>query len=336
MNENVEKIKQRSAARNAKAGKGAALKAVLTVIFTLAAAGGLSVWLIGVKQSIIDSNAAAVNAAVTEPAKDIPETEEFPIITAAPVQTEPPEESAEPQTETETETQMPSREFNGTSAYIAMNLVLQEPELPTGCEITSLTMLLNFYGYDVDKLTMADDYLPKRAPMFSEKGEESYGENFNSFFLGDPRSNQAFGCFAPAITAAAESYLTANGGKHTVLNISGCTPETLYEYVASGTPVVCWGTNGLIKPELYRSWKDKDTGEQLDWYLHEHCFVLTGFDKEKGRVTLNDPIKGIKEFNMERFEQRFIEMGSNAVILLDMNNDLEEFTTTAPEVTEQP
>lgn len=32
---------------------------------------------------------------------------------------------------------------------------LQTPELPTGCEITALTMVLNYYGFSVDKTTMA-------------------------------------------------------------------------------------------------------------------------------------------------------------------------------------
>lgn len=321
---------QRSAAKQ-KPVRGAAV-AVLTVFLSVAAVGGLSVWLIGVKQSIIEEQTVAVDAPAAE---DEAYTEEFPIITAElPKQTEAVQPTAE-ETQTQTAEIAESIGFDGNSAYIAMELILQEPELPTGCEITALTMLLNYYGYEVDKLTMADEYLPKKAPMFIDKGEESYGENFNNFFLGDPRSNQAFGCFAPALTAAAENYLTANGGRHTALNISGCTAHTLYEYVARGIPVVCWGTNGLIKPELYRSWKDIDTGEQLDWYLHEHCFVLTGFDTERGKVTLNDPVKGIKEFNMERFEQRFNEMGCNALILLEMDNDLVELTAAVPADTVQ-
>ena len=42
-------------------------------------------------------------------------------------------------------------------------LILQMPELPTGCEITALTMMLNYYGYTVDKTVMASDYLPVRS-----------------------------------------------------------------------------------------------------------------------------------------------------------------------------
>lgn len=34
------------------------------------------------------------------------------------------------------------------------------PELPTGCEITALTMALNYYGFAADKTVMAAEYLP--------------------------------------------------------------------------------------------------------------------------------------------------------------------------------
>ena len=39
--------------------------------------------------------------------------------------------------------------------------IIQYPDLPTGCETTSLTMVLNYLGYPVDKLDLADHYLDK-------------------------------------------------------------------------------------------------------------------------------------------------------------------------------
>lgn len=42
--------------------------------------------------------------------------------------------------------------------------IMQMPELPTGCEITALTMVLNYYGFDVDKVTLATEYLPTMPP----------------------------------------------------------------------------------------------------------------------------------------------------------------------------
>ena len=39
--------------------------------------------------------------------------------------------------------------------------ILQNPELPNGCEITSLCMLLRYLGFDADKCILADRYLPR-------------------------------------------------------------------------------------------------------------------------------------------------------------------------------
>jgi hypothetical protein len=47
-------------------------------------------------------------------------------------------------------------------SYIPVSTLLQEPELPNGCEIVSLTAILNYYGYNVSKVIMADQHLPKQ------------------------------------------------------------------------------------------------------------------------------------------------------------------------------
>jgi len=64
----------------------------------------------------------------------------------------------------------------GTSAYINVESILQNPELPTEREVTSLTMLLNHIGFDVDKLPLSDGYL--------SKGE--YRKSYFNKVLGKP------------------------------------------------------------------------------------------------------------------------------------------------------
>ena len=90
--------------------------------------------------------------------------------------------------------------------------VLQNPELPTGCEITALTTVLNYLGYNVDKLTMADYYLDK-----GKMGEVSPYKAF----VGNPRDEDSCGAFAPVLVNSATKYLKSQRSYMNVYNITG-------------------------------------------------------------------------------------------------------------------
>jgi uncharacterized protein YvpB len=204
-----------------------------------------------------------------------------------------------------------------------MENILQLPELPTGCEITALTTLLRFYGYDADKVTMAKDYLPVSWGNYQVIDGEIYKDSFFEYFIGDP-AGSGYGCFSPAIMKAADKFLAENtpvdGKTYEAVNISGCTPDDLYDLLIEGTPVMCWATDGMIEPEYYESWFDNETGAKLDWYLNEHAFVLVGFNMDAGIITLNDPMKGIIDYNKARFELRFNQMYSQAIYIREVNS----------------
>lgn len=224
------------------------------------------------------------------------------------------------------------KDYDSNSVYLDMENILQNPELPVGCEITALTILLRHYGFDAQKTDLAKNYLPVSWGNARYEDGKTYKDSFYDYFIGDPFS-RGYGCFSPAIEKAANKYIAAHGGGYRVKNISGCHPDTLYEYLIAGTPVLCWATDGMIEPEYYETWYDNDTGEQLDWYLNEHCFVLAGFNISASTVTLNDPMKGIIDYNIDKFEVRFKQMHSQALVLIPENAP--EAETTAA-VTEAP
>ena len=92
------------------------------------------------------------------------------------------------------------------------HIVLQNPELPTGCEITSMTMVLNYYGMEVDKMTMAIEYLPKtEAEFYFDKEGNLYGADMEQYFLGNPAEEEGYICGAGAIQRAADRYLRESG-----------------------------------------------------------------------------------------------------------------------------
>lgn len=207
------------------------------------------------------------------------------------------------------------KEYDSNSVYIDMENVLQLPELPVGCEITALTILLRHCGFDADKTDLAKNYLPVSWGNARSEDGKTYKDSFFDYFIGDPFS-RGYGCFSNAIEKAANSYIADHGGGFTVKNISGSHPDVLYDYLAADVPVLCWATDGMIEPEFYETWYDNATGEQLDWYLNEHCFVLAGFNMSADLVTLNDPMKGIIDYNINRFETRYDQMHRQAIVII--------------------
>lgn len=269
-------------------------------------------------------------ASVTEVLPE--ETADYP---EAPEETAAPDEPDETSVTTASRTIITSRQrkdYDSNSVYIDMENILQNPELPVGCEITALTILLRHYGFDAEKTDMAKNYLPTSWGNARTVDGKLYKDSFFDYFIGDPFS-RGYGCFSPAIEKAANKYISSHGGGYTVKNISGCHPDTLYEYLIAGTPVLCWATDGMIEPEYYETWYDNATGEKLDWYLNEHCFVLAGFNIANSTVTLNDPMKGIIDYNIDKFEIRFKQMYSQAIVIIP--DSAETVTETAAAVTEE-
>ncbi len=213
-------------------------------------------------------------------------------------------------TETESETKDPLEIILSgdvpSSHNINIEAVLQNPELPTGCEITSLTTVLNYWGYDVDKCDLADNYLHK----------ESGGGEYTMYeaFLGTPYDSNAFGCYAPVIKDAAEKYMARQPEKMQAADISGNSIEKVYACVAQGYPVVIWSTMNLNEPSWTTYWTNED-GTKFEFPSYEHCMVINGYNKNDNTVEVCDPMEGNTTYEMDRFEEIYKEMGSQAVLL---------------------
>ena len=131
----------------------------------------------------------------------------------------------------QTELTVPTEPAVLTASQVELDAqpVLQNPELPTGCEVTTLTAALNYLGYPVDKLTMADQYLTRAEP---------YQATFGEAFIGSPHDANAWGCYAPVIVETAQKYLDEQGNGEVAQNLTGCSLKTLLWEVANGNPVI--------------------------------------------------------------------------------------------------
>ena len=244
--------------------------------------------------------------------------------TTAAVQTQAPAENvpAAPNTETQYEdppappeiSEEPASPGISTAKQISVNNISQFPELPTGCETTALTMLLNFYGVSADKVEIARNYLPK-LDFYWQDGV-MYGADYRNTFAGDPEDENSYGCYAPCIVTAANSCLAAYGSGYRANDISGQELDTLFEnYIDNDIPVLIWITSGgLHEPEWTTTWTTP-SGEQVQWHSWEHCVVLTGYDYDSSIVYVSDPMEGNTYYNMELLKLRYDQFGRQCVCI---------------------
>lgn len=232
---------------------------------------------------------------------------------------------AEPESETQSETVAVGLESTLLSEKVYRNstgtrltdfeIMEQYPELPTGCEITAMTMVLNYYGYNVDKVTMALDYMPKiQAEFYRGEDGRLMGPDLENFFVGDPTEETGYICGTGAIVTAANAYLTDVGSDMTAVAMKNAQPEELYDLIDQGTPVVIWCTINMEDRAETDSWYRED-GTYMEWSTNDYGAVLIGYDEDT--VTVADPIYSRITVSRVQFEKIFAERGGQCVILTE-------------------
>lgn len=192
-------------------------------------------------------------------------------------------------------------------------VVFQMPELPTGCEITAMTMVLNYYGFGVDKTVMAAEYLPTVSANLYYGGDgRLYGSDLRSYFVGDPFTQAGYICGTGAILTAANNYLNEVGSTMRAADKSGASPSELYELVSQDTPVVVWVTIGMEDRRATQGWYT-ESGDYVEWSTNDHGAVLVGYSEDT--VTIADPISGMTEYSRTQFESVYASRGFQSVIL---------------------
>ena len=195
------------------------------------------------------------------------------------------------------------------------DIIEQYPELPTGCEITAMTMVLNYYGYQVNKVTMALDYMPKvQAEFYRSEDGRLMGPDLENFFVGDPTEETGYICGTGAIVTAANAYLTDVGSDMTAVAMKNAQPEELYDLIDQGTPVVIWCTINMEDRAETDGWYRED-GTYMEWSTNDHGAVLIGYDEDT--VTVADPIYSRITVSRAQFEKIFAERGGQCVILTE-------------------
>jgi uncharacterized protein YvpB len=114
-----------------------------------------------------------------------------------------------------------SHKLNISSVRLNVPLVGQLPELPTGCEITSVTMMLQHRGAKVDKVALANE-MPRHS------SDPNYG------YVGNPFTTRGWTVYPPALMKLVGKY--AGNAQ----NLTGVSNLKLESELANNKPVMVW------------------------------------------------------------------------------------------------
>ncbi|WP_257350897.1 C39 family peptidase [Pseudalkalibacillus decolorationis] len=188
-------------------------------------------------------------------------------------------------------------------------LISQQPELARGCEVTSLAMMLQYAGVNVDKMTLAEQVKKDPTP-YSEKDGNVYFGNPNTGFVGNMYtfSEEGYGVYHGPIAQLAEQYLP-----NRVVDFTGSSFETIYQYLDEGKPV--WVINNtwfdIVPSEYWQTWQTP--AGPIEVTMKEHSVLVTGYDDEY--IYFNDPLANMKnrKISKEKFKRGWEQMGSQAI-----------------------
>ncbi|MFC4321204.1 C39 family peptidase [Litchfieldia salsa] len=108
---------------------------------------------------------------------------------------------------------------NVANVQLNVPIISQLPELPTGCEITAITMMLRYKGLNVDKVALARE-MPKHLE------DPSIG------YVGDPFTTEGWTIYPSALVELVRKY----SGQAT--NLTNTTKELLEEQLLNNKPIV--------------------------------------------------------------------------------------------------
>ena len=185
--------------------------------------------------------------------------------------------------------------INNTSTLI-MNVpvVRQMPQLPNGCEVTSLTMALNYKGVKIDKITAAKK-MPYTNTLDANKG-----------FIGSPFNRTGNTINPVALQKLAKAYRSRSA------DLTGAGIAAIEKEVRAGNPVLVWYTIGYIEPVNHYLYQ---YGHRY-WFPEPlHCIVVTG--ASTNYFYINDPLNGNKNYPIKkaRFNLIYTEMGKRALVV---------------------
>ena len=190
----------------------------------------------------------------------------------------------------------------------------QLPDLHNGCEVTSLSMLLNHLHIKVANTTLADEIRKDPTPLqLGPDGQIVRWGNPNYGFVGSVTGTApGYGVYHQPI---AELLDKVDHGQ--ALDLTGSSFARVLSVVATGRPVIVWTTLSFAPVSDWLTWQSPEGTVHAT--LYEHTVLLVGFDKDQ--VFVNNPLTGTaaEAVPIQPFKDSWVQLGRQAVTVKRSN-----------------
>ena len=200
-----------------------------------------------------------------------------------------------------------------------VEIIDQRPELPTGCEITAFTIVMNYLGFNVDKTEMASKYMPTTEyNLYYGDDGKLYGPDIDKYFVGDPFTKLGYVCGYPVVVHAGEAYLKDHklDDKYKVLGKDNFSFDEMYSLIAQDIPIMVFVTVNMEDRYFTEEWYTED-GKKIEWSINDHGSSIIGYSKDT--VTMADPIAGLVEYERDQFESVMRQRGCMGVTIVPID-----------------
>lgn len=183
-------------------------------------------------------------------------------------------------------------------------IINQYPDYPSGCESIALLILLKYAHVEVTPYQLTT--ILKKAPQPYYVNNTRYGNDPESYFIGNPTDVYGYGVYERPIIEVASKF------KSGIKNVTGSSLNEVLWIVMQGNPVQVWvAMDGVSTYYLY-SWIDVLSGKVIYYPASFHSLVIIGFNGSQ--IITSDPsIGAIRYYDRYSFEQSYNFFGKRAI-----------------------
>ena len=193
----------------------------------------------------------------------------------------------------------------------------QNPQLPNGAEVTTLSMLLSAVHHPVSKMVLAKKIAIDPTKEVIKRYKDAAGQNvYQITQWGDPNkgyvgnmyhAGKGYGVYHGPVLTLLDKIWPKHG-----VDLTGRSFSTILASVGRRHPVEIWTTLNFKPATYWISWQSP--AGKITATPEENAALIVGYNKPAGLIYLDNPGSGtLQKVPLKPLEQSWKQLGSQAV-----------------------